>query len=408
MKNIFGDYFYFTSTERKVTIVILCAVVFFRLLPLTFPFLFQRNESFFFPEMPKFNLSHQAHQTKLAEDKEIREFPFNPNLASREDLSNLGLSEKIVNTIYNFRNKGGKFYKVEDFQKIWGLSSNEFQRLAPYIVIENNNNYYPTTTTNEINSTASNTIDLFPFSPNLASIEDLTKLGIPIKVAQRIVNYRSKGGIFRKKEDLQKIYGFPADLYTKLEPFINLENSVASATTQPSQNQAIEQNQATTTFSNQNYNIPSQIPGAYNNGATNTTYTSKKTFSGVVDINQSNAEQWQQLPGIGAGYANKIVNFREKLGGFYSVEQIKETYGLPDSTFQKIKIHLKASPILRTININNVTQEELSRHPYCKTNHAKLIINYRDTHGKYANIEALRKVYGIQDILPKLQSYISY
>lgn len=406
MKNIFGDYFYFTANERKVIIVVLSAVVILRILPLTFPLFFSKNEAFSFPEMPQFSLSHQSHQSKLAEDKEIREFPFNPNVASREDLSNLGLTERVINTICNFRNKGGKFYKAEDFQKIWGLSPNEYQRLLPYIVIESNNNY-PSVATNSATVNAANSAELFPFSPNLASIEDLTKLGIPIKVAQRIVNYRSKGGVFRKKEDLQKIYDFPADLFAKLEPYIVLEtNSNPSA--QQVQNQALAQNQASASYPNQNYTIPNELPGAYSNTPSYTNYSSKKNFSGSIDINQSNAEQWQQLPGIGAGYANKIVNFREKLGGFYSVEQIKETYGLPDSTFQKIKVHLRASSILRTININSVTQDELSKHPYCKTNHARLIINYRDTHGKFTNFESLKKVYGIQDILPKLQPYISF
>lgn len=408
MKNLFGDYFYFNKNERKVIFTVLVAVVVLRLLPLTFPMVFRKSETFNFPEMPKFGLSHQAHQTKLAEEREIREFPFNPNLASREDFSSLGLSERLINTICNFRNKGGKFYKPEDLKKIWGLSATEYQRLAPYINIETASNY-PVINANQSNTNDAVSIELFPFSPNLASIEDLIKLGISQKVAQKIINYRSKGGVFRKKEDLQKIYGFPIDLYAKLEPFIVLESSNSNNTsTLATQNQGVAQNQTTTSYPNQNYNIPNQIPGSYNNTPSTTQYSNKKNFSGSIDINQATTEQWQQLPGIGAGYANKIISFRDKLGGFYSPEQIKETYGLPDSTFQKIKVHLKASPVLRTININNATQEELNKHPYCKTNHARLIVNYRETHGKFANLEALKKVYGIQDILPKLQPYITF
>jgi competence ComEA-like helix-hairpin-helix protein len=405
MKNIFGDYFYFTASERKVITIVVSSVILLRLLPLTFPLLFSKNEVFSFPAMPQFALSHQAHQTKLSEEREIREFPFNPNLATREDFANLGLSERVINTIYNFKNKGGKFYKAEDFQKIWGLPSSEYQRLLPYIVIENN---FANSTNNNQNNIAEPIVaaELFIFSPNLASLEDLSKLGIPLKVAQRIVNYRSKGGVFRRKEDLQKIYGFSPDLYAKLEPFIDLGSNPSStpsnAIVSTPSNITIQAATAST------YTMPTELPNNYSNIASTSNFYSKKNFSGNIDINQASAEQWQQLPGIGAGYANKIINFREKLGGFYSTEQVKETYGLPDSTFQKIKVYLKPSSILRTININTVTQEELSKHPYCKTSHAKLIINYRETHGKFANIDALKKVYGIQDILPKLQSYISF
>ena len=61
----------------------------------------------------------------------------------------------------------------------------------------------------------------------------------------------------------------------------------------------------------------------------------------IIDVNTADTTAFISLPGIGSKLAARIITFREKLSGFYSVEQIGETYGLPDSTFQKIKQYLK-------------------------------------------------------------------
>jgi DNA uptake protein ComE-like DNA-binding protein len=61
----------------------------------------------------------------------------------------------------------------------------------------------------------------------------------------------------------------------------------------------------------------------------------------IIDINSADTTSFIALPGIGSKLAARIINFRDKLGGFYSVAQVGETFGLPDSTFQKIKQYLK-------------------------------------------------------------------
>jgi competence ComEA-like helix-hairpin-helix protein len=402
MKESWRDTFYLTYQERQSALVIGCVCLFFYLSTTFYPYLFADKNQYEFPPLPTLRTSHAETETvkEQQEQKTVSLFPFNPNTATREDFSNLGLSEKLINTILKMRNRGWKFYKPADFQKIWGLSPTEFSRLEPYISIESYKNAY------EKQKTDAAIVELgepFSFSPNLASIDDLLRLGIPKNIAQRIINYRNTGAVFKSKTDLMKMYGFPQDLYLKLEPYILIDEKVVVANTSNITNNVASggQNHSGTG----NYNIPNQMPQVYDN----TQRISKKSsFNGSIDINQANHEQFQQLPGIGAGYANKIVNFREKLGGFYSIEQIKETYGLPDSTFQKIRPFLKASSVTRTININTVTVEELGKHPYFKFYHAKALIAYRDMHGKFANAEAIKKVNSIQDILPKILPYLSY
>lgn len=72
----------------------------------------------------------------------------------------------------------------------------------------------------------------------------------------------------------------------------------------------------------------------------------------MVTINDADTSAFIALPGIGSKLSARIVAFRDKLGGFYSVEQIGETWGLADSTFQKIKGRLQVSGEVRKINVN--------------------------------------------------------
>ena len=112
----------------------------------------------------------------------------------------------------------------------------------------------------------------------------------------------------------------------------------------------------------------------------NETFPKRPEYT-IVDINKADTSAFISLPGIGNKLALRIVNFREKLGGFYSIDQIGETYGLPDSSFQKIKPFLKLeTSLLKKFNINSATKDEMKLHPYIKWNLANAIVEYRNQH----------------------------
>ena len=103
------------------------------------------------------------------------------------------------------------------------------------------------------------------------------------------------------------------------------------------------------------------------------------------------------------------VNFRDKLGGFQSVQQVSETYGLPDSVFQKIALQLRPSPVLRKLKINTATVEELATHPYLRFSDARMIVNYREEHEPYSNSADLDKLYGLEESTKKkIAPYLSF
>ena len=165
--------------------------------------------------------------------------------------------------------------------------------------------------------------------------------------------------VLKKLEDLQKVYGLRKNEYERLAPYAKIQTDLKE-----------------TRFEN--------FPKS-NTGKSESNY--KSTFhNSSIDINTADTTAFIALPGIGSKLATRIVNFRDKLGGFYTIEQVKETFGLPDSTFQKIKQYLKLeNSTIRKININTATIDELKTHPYIKYVLANPIVAYRNAHGSFSD-----------------------
>jgi competence protein ComEA len=138
------------------------------------------------------------------------------------------------------------------------------------------------------------------------------------------------------------------------------------------------------------------------------TYERSKYSPGIIDINTADTTVLIALPGIGSKLSQRIITFRDKLGGFYKVEQIGETFGLPDSTFQKIKSRLLISNIaVHQININTASVDELKAHPYLRYAIANAIVQYRVQHGSYAVVEDIKKIMLVTgDIFNKAAPYL--
>lgn len=220
---------------------------------------------------------------------------------------------------------------------------------------------------------------LFYFDPNTLSAGEWEKLGVRPKTVQTIQNYLSKGGRFRKPEDIGHIFGLSDKEVQRLLPYVRME--------QPATNSIYAEPKKD--------NYPNTFP------------SKNKTI--MLNINTSDTLQWKLLPGIGASYARRIVNYRSKLGGFHSIEQVAEVYGLPDSVFQKIKPQLEYNEAtIARININTAPVETLMAHPYISKNLASLIVNYRKQHGPYKNISDLKKLALVpEDIFLKINAYLA-
>ena len=224
--------------------------------------------------------------------------------------------------------------------------------------------------------------ELFYFDPNTLVKEGWQKLGLRDKTINTIQNYLSKGGKFRKPEDLQKIYSLFPNEFERIAPYIKIESA----------------------------GTPNDYNGFANNTAEET--QSQKVYTprySIVDINLADTTALIALPGIGSKLALRIINFRDKLGGFYSINQVGETFGLPDSTFQKIKQYLKLeNSSIRTININKASVDELKTHPYIRYSIANPIVAYRNQHGAFAKVEDVKKVMAVtDDIYDRIAPYLT-
>lgn len=128
-----------------------------------------------------------------------------------------------------------------------------------------------------------------------------------------------------------------------------------------------------------------------------------------IDINSADQAAWESLPGIGPYYAKLILNYRHKLGGFAQKDQIKETWNLPDSVYQKAEPFLTiSSAIPRQINVNTCQQSDLAAHPYISEQEALAIINYRFQHGRFEQIEDLHNIRLVdKSTLDKILPYLT-
>ncbi|MES2874722.1 MAG: helix-hairpin-helix domain-containing protein [Bacteroidota bacterium] len=220
----------------------------------------------------------------------------------------------------------------------------------------------------------------FKFDPNSASSSELHRLGLSQKQIRVVKNYLAKGGRFYKTEDFKKIYSISEAQYTVLEPFIQ-----------------IIQNKG---FSSREQKLPEDKDHVSKLG--NSTL--------IVELNTADSVMLDQLRGIGPAFASRIIRFRNRLGGFYRKEQLKEVYGMDSLRYSQIENQLvvNASSVNR-LNLNKATFEELRHHPYLTFKQINAIIQYRKQHGDYASADDLRKVLILnEEIIRKIEPYLSF
>ena len=225
------------------------------------------------------------------------------------------------------------------------------------------------------NNTFSGT--MFYFDPNTLAAEGWQKLGIKDKTIASMQKYISKGGRFKEPDDLRKVWGLRDDEKERLIPYVRIA--------------AVAEQKYT------------------NNYTPYEKKTYEKKVVPPVDINAGDSAAFDALPGIGGGYSKRIINFRNRLGGFYKVEQIAETFGLPDSVYQKIKPLLKISEDnVKKLNINTAKEEELKAHPYIRWQLAKVITEYKKQHGDFKTLKDLRKIMTIdEETYNKISPYLT-
>lgn len=379
LKKFLWDYLYFTQIERYGIVFLLAFCLALLVVPRIYSRYFvDRNDDDPATLVQALPVSMKGDSPVETEQNNSKTFHFNPNTATLEDFIALGLSSKTAKSILNYRSKGGVFRKPEDFAKIYTLSPDDFRRLQPWISMQENK---PVITEADAEQPAPLEMDApavaTQFDPNSVTNTQLKTFGLPDKTISGWLNYLAKGGKFRFKEDIQRLYSLSENDYNRLLPFVLLPSKQETA----------------------NATVPATYSGGY----------TKRNAIAAIDINSAETTQWVNLPGIGEGWARKILGWRDKLGGFATIEQVAETRYLPDSIFQKAKPYLICPQSeIRRISINTADFQTLNEHPYIETKHARWIVAYRDQHGIYRSLDDLLKIPEMKpDWLAKVRPYLS-
>ena len=162
-------------------------------------------------------------------------------------------------------------------------------------------------------------VESFRFDPNTVSLEDLMRLGFSEKQAQSILNYRAKGGRFRRPADFAKSFVVSDSVYERLEPYIDIPR---------------------------------------------------------IDLNRADSAAFETLPGIGPYFASKMVSYRTSLGGYSHPEQLMDIYHFDREKYDALKDLISCSPP-EPYPVWTLSERELARHPYISRDEAHSIVLYR-------------------------------
>lgn len=210
----------------------------------------------------------------------------------------------------------------------------------------------------------------FKFDPNTATIRDFQDLGFSLKQSQVILNYRAKGGRFKSLQDFKRMYVVSDEHYKVLMPYISI-------------------------------NLPL--------GDTVKRHMSRLLTFQPVDLNQADTVCLKNLQGIGSAIAQRIVAYRERLGGFVRNEQLLEVYGIDSTKYALLMNQLKQPSNWVKIHINLVDVEILKHHPYISAYEARNIVYYRSKKGTIRDLQQLVSDRIIsKSTSDKLSEYIDY
>ena len=215
-------------------------------------------------------------------------------------------------------------------------------------------------------------VERFPFDPNTADSTALLRLGLRPWQVRNIYKYRAAGGIYRSKKDFARLYGLTVKEYRELEPYIRISKDYLPAST---------------LFSGERQTVDGAQQSASDSMQPKQRYPIKLHEGETIDINLSDTTALKTIPGIGSYYARRIVDYRNRLGGFVSVEQLDEIEGVPS----EVKAYMVVSqPHPRQLDINRLSLNELKRHPYINYYQARAIVDYRRLHGPVSSLSDLR------------------
>ncbi len=226
------------------------------------------------------------------------------------------------------------------------------------------------------NTSSMKATERFNFDPNNLPESDWKRLGLSEKQIKSIKKFESKGGVFRNKEDLKKMYCIKNKLYVSLEPFITITSVREKQILLTESTSMVEP-------ANVKKSIDRIIP--------------KVPSKSIIELNTADSTMLTTIKGIGPFYAKSIIKFRNSIGGFVSKEQLLEIWKFDQEKLKTIESYITVDPSkIKKININSCEAKDL-KNAYINWTIANAIINYRNNHGKYKTLDEIKKTDLVDD-----------
>ena len=215
---------------------------------------------------------------------------------------------------------------------------------------------------------------IYPFNPNYITDYKGYVLGLSPAELDRLFSFREQGKFVNSAKEFQKVTQVSDSLLNEVSPYFKFpewagkSQTVKKATSKPA------------------------------------------TETNIKDLNAATAEELRQVFGIGATLSERIIKFRDRLGGFLVNEQLYDVYGLEPGVVKKAlsKFQVLEAPTVAKINVNTADAKELSRLVYIKSSLASNIVEYRDKNGLFASLQEVTRVDGFPtEKLDRIALYLS-
>ena len=222
-------------------------------------------------------------------------------------------------------------------------------------------------------------IRLQPFDPNTADSTLLVTVGFQPWMAHNLIRYRNAGKVFRRPDELRRLYGMNDSLYSTLAPFIRIDTTRTDS--QPNPYRA----------------VTDSTPGVI--------AVKRDT---ILELNSADTAELMLLRGIGRYTATRIIRYRQALGGFYTVRQLYEVPELPAQRADSLLPHFVVDTALITpVLVNRSSVKQLQRHPYISYPQAQQLYDLRRRKLRLSSVDALSAIF-TPDELHRLTPYLRF
>ncbi|GEM_PF-747747 len=339
-------------------------------------------------------------QISKAQSRQLRQIihPFNINLADTNDFMQLvGIGPVLSHRIINYRKAKGGFSSVEEIRKVYGLKQEVYEQIKSFLYVDSTTfSRKPSRFSTGPHFKKDKYANLSAVDINLADSSMFSAFpGIGPVLSQRIINYRNSRHGFQQIEDLQKVYGLKVEVFQQIKPYLFIDSS-----TMPRRRITSEQ---TTRGLTEVETSQAAKPSFEKEEGLDFT-----TAFASLDLNKADSAQLVQLPGIGEKLAARMIKYRNILGHYVAVEQLRHVYGLSEENFKRMQPFLKIEQLdaFPKIDINAASTWQLSRYPFISKSLASVIIEQRKQLGWFENWEQLHKIEGIDEsIVSQLKAY---